>query len=413
MKNPIVLKAAFTLISGLLLTACGSSGSSTLVVPQHKAVAATSTTPVQAANSAELAAAKQAAQNAEAALAKANAELKTAQQVNSQNQSELAAAKKAVDDAKAALNKAQADLTSAKQAADKAIAEAKELGVKEYLDNQKAQAEKEAAEKEAEKAKLAQAAIKEAITGSFKGDEEKGNLPTKQNTQTFDSVHTNLVGVNPADGTATVSVNPVDNPEIQSITINGLKIDLLAHQMQTNANKKSALSELLDSDFASGKAPNGAKGWVGGWDGEYSRKMRFGVYVDENQVGHLFVNGKPSSSFILNGFINSGEAIDYKGSAIIGKDGQYTPLPNAIAGTVNFGTKKVDLSLQADADTKYNFGGTLKGNTFAGEQNGVFTQGGLYGAVDVLGGVLQINEGKYQGYHGVYGAGQEGRPYKP
>lgn len=371
MKQNMLLKSTLTVLCGLILAACGSSGSN-----HHQGrstVSSATSTVSQTASNAELTAAKAATAKAEAALAKANEELAAAKaqaEKAGATANELAAAKKAAADAEAAkktaeaaLAKANADLEAATKTTEKAIADAKKQAVEDYKKELADAAEK--AKQEAEKAKLEN--VKKAVTASFKGD-DKHFVGTQDSAQ-GDKVHTNILKINHTNGTASVETNSNTQPEITSITINGVRIALLENQIKANGSEKIALAKLESADFANGQLPEGAKGgWVGSWAGsrwgEFG-KMRFGMYTDEKNVSHLFVNGQPASESWMTRVADGGLAYNYKGSAIIGKDGQYTPLADAITGTVDFETKKVDLNLQADADTKYNFGGDIQGNTFA------------------------------------------------
>lgn len=417
MKQHIWVRGGLSLVCGLILAACGSSGggSDVSAVSRNFAVSSNSgaSSSAGANQSAALAAAQKSAAESKAELAKANEQLaaaqKAAEAASKGSAAEIAAAKQATANAEAAkktaetaLAKAQSELKTLQENQTKAVAEAEKLGY------EKAKKEQEEA---IEKAK--QEKVKAAVQAAFIGEKDDVLAGKQFNYQTLNTTVLRIDG----DGESKVEVNQQEQPAVNAITINGTRIALLSRQVAADSQAKINLVPLEAADFADGKLPEGAKGgFVGSWTGlswGAFGKMRFGVYTDEKNVAHLFVNGELPSARVLSGTHEDGLVYDYKGSAIIGKDGAYTPLPDSVSGTVNFATKKVDLTLQADADTAYKFGGDIKGNTFGGESaDGVSTRGGFYGYMDTLGGVLHINQGKYAGYNGVYGAGQEGRGRK-
>lgn len=424
MKQHIWVRGGLSLVCGLILAACGSSGggSDVSAVSRNFSVSSNSgaSSSAGANQSAALAAAQKSAAEAKAELAKANEQLaaaqKAAEAASKGSAAEIAAAKQATANAEAAkktaetaLAKAQSELKTLQENQTKAVAEAEKLGYEKAKKEQEEAIEK--AKQEAEKAK--QEKVKAAVQAAFIGEKDDVLAGKQFNYQNLNTTVLRIDG----DGESKVEVNQQEQPAVNAITINGTRIALLSRQVAANSQAKINLVPLEAADFADGKLPEGAKGgFVGSWTGlswGAFGKMRFGVYTDEKNTAHLFVNGELPSARVLNGTHEDGLVYDYKGSAIIGKDGAYTPLPDSVSGTVNFATKKVDLTLQADADTAYKFGGDIKGNTFGGESaDGVSTRGGFYGYMDTLGGVLHINQGKYAGYNGVYGAGQEGRGRK-
>lgn len=262
-----------------------------------------------------------------------------------------------------------------------------------------------AAAKEKEKEDAKQAEIKTALTSSF-GTAENGLMPTK--TEGWTNYATAVMSINHQNGTASTAINPEDNtPATKSITVNGTKIALL----ENVGSDKIALQELEKENTA---LPAGS-GWVGSQISSSSwvpfGKMRFGVYNDNAGSSHLFVTGEEASEGRMKGVEKS--VYNFKGSAVIGKDGQYQALPDSISGTVDFHEKNVDLDFAINEQNQHKITGKINGNTFAGEsETGVLTKGGFYGYADTLGGFMQINKGAYSGYNGVYGAGQDGRPVK-
>lgn len=352
--------------------------------------------------------ADEAAKKAATELDKAKNDLKTAQ---NDLQAAKTQAKTELDEAKANNDKLQQKLTKAE--ADLKAAQENKANPEEL---EKLKTDLETVKKEAETAKneldKLTNPLRQALNSSFGGKTASNASHYNSNTYQFTEVHTNIVSINHKDNKVSVSENPLPPTELNpnAIKINGTRIALLEKQV-ANGDKKLSLKALDETDFEVGKMPNGAKGWVGSLGDRANspifENMRFGVYVDENNVSHLFTHGKTTGA---NNIARFTEAYNFKGSAVIGKDGNYVARPDSIEGKVDFGKKEVDLTLKAD-DTKegeYKLGGKISGNTFAGESSsGVYTQGAFYGTGgDTLGGVLQINEGKFYGYNGVYGAGR-------
>lgn len=197
-----------------------------------------------------------------------------------------------------------------------------------------------------------------------------------------------------------VSVSANKNEKFEDFTLNGAKVLLL--ERVNDKLKYVPVRKLEADDFKSGFAPKDANnaGWVGSRFGNQSElanfgELRYGVYTDANNKTHLFVHGNPASR------VFSGE---YLGSAIIGKDGNYQGLPNAVRATVSNDLTKLDVSINTGSGS-LNFGGNITGNTFSGTQNGVETKGGFFG--EGLGGVFQVTEGTHKDKNGVFGASKK------
>ena len=218
----------------------------------------------------------------------------------------------------------------------------------------------------------------------------------------------------------------------KSFTLNNTRINLLNNSYENQFTENGiALRQMKASDFdavddngkVTGDATNSlhaskpswvgsvAKGTINHWGEESNdtgsfRNLRYGVYNDAEGNSHLFVFGLPAT---LN---RSSGTIEYAGSAIVGKDGQYEGLGNAMSATANFDTKKVDVSIKRSAGD-LRFGGDIKGNSFEGTQNNVYTKGGFYGgninATSLnsnLGGMFTVIDGAEKGVNGVYGGAQ-------
>lgn len=105
----------------------------------------------------------------------------------------------------------------------------------------------------------------------------------------------------------------------------------------------------------------------------------FGTYVDRltgNQ--YFYAQGKPTA---IAQIPTVGKA-EYKGGAVYKKDGErnYSEISEMTA-TADFANKVIDINIaqKANAVPSMNFGGKITGNSFAGEVNGIKTQGGFFG----------------------------------
>lgn len=220
----------------------------------------------------------------------------------------------------------------------------------------------------------------------------------------------------------------------KSFTLNNTRIDLLNNSYE-NQNTAGGIPvrQMKNNEFtavaADGSLSDAANplhasnpSWVGSvaegsldrWGEEGNntgsfRNLRYGVYNDAEGNSHLFVLGLPSAPF---GLSQRTGKIEYAGSAIVGKDGKYEGLANAMKATADFDNKKV--AIEIERGNKLTFGGDMKGNTFEGTQNGIYTKGGFYGFINAtstnsnLGGMFSVIEGAEKGVNGVYGGAQKG-----
>lgn len=105
----------------------------------------------------------------------------------------------------------------------------------------------------------------------------------------------------------------------------------------------------------------------------------FGTYLDRlsgNQ--YFFAQGNPTAL----AQIPTAGRVEYNGGAVYKKDGDrnYSERTEMTA-TADFGTKAIDINIKekTNAVPEMNFGGKITGNSFAGEVNGIKTQGGFFG----------------------------------
>lgn len=105
----------------------------------------------------------------------------------------------------------------------------------------------------------------------------------------------------------------------------------------------------------------------------------FGTYFDNlsgNQ--YFFAQGLPTAV----AQIPTAGTVVYNGGAVYKKDGdQYYSERTGMTATADFANKVIDINIteKANAVPGMNFGGKITGNSFAGEVNGIKTQGGFFG----------------------------------
>ena len=131
------------------------------------------------------------------------------------------------------------------------------------------------------------------------------------------------------------------------------------------------------------------------------KSSAFGAYYDTLTGNrYFFAQGLPTAVAQIP---TSGQ-VEYKGGAVYKKDGEqnYSELSDMTA-TADFATKVIDINIagKTNALPGMNFGGKISGNSFAGNANGIKTQGGFFGenAQEMTG--LFINEADQA--RGVFG----------
>lgn len=130
------------------------------------------------------------------------------------------------------------------------------------------------------------------------------------------------------------------------------------------------------------------------------KSTAFGVYVD-NYTGkqYLYVQGNPSD---VKQIPTAGKA-EYLGGAVYLKDGANNERAKMIA-TADFDKKTVAIKIDQNRNAvpEMNFGGKITGNSFAGEVNGVKTQGGFFGEnAKELSGIFTNEADKSRGVFGA------------
>ena len=109
------------------------------------------------------------------------------------------------------------------------------------------------------------------------------------------------------------------------------------------------------------------------------KSSAFGAYYDTLTGNrYFFAQGLPTAVAQIP---TSGQ-VEYKGGAVYKKDGDRSYSERTeMTATADFGTKAIDINIKekTNAVPVMNFGGKITGNSFAGEVNGIKTQGGFFG----------------------------------
>lgn len=130
------------------------------------------------------------------------------------------------------------------------------------------------------------------------------------------------------------------------------------------------------------------------------KSTAFGVHVDDNAgKQYLYVQGNPTD---VKEIPKAGKA-EYLGGAVYSKDGAYNERAKMTA-TVDFNKETVAIKIDQNGNgvPEMNFGGKITGNSFAGEVNGVKTQGGFFGEnAKELSGVFTNDADKSRGAFGA------------
>lgn len=130
------------------------------------------------------------------------------------------------------------------------------------------------------------------------------------------------------------------------------------------------------------------------------KSTAFGVYVD-NYTGkqYLYVQGNPTD---VKQIPMAGKA-EYLGGAVYLKDGANNER-SEMKATADFDTKTVAITIEKNrtAVPEMKFGGKITGNSFAGEVNGIKTQGGFFGEnAKELSGIYTNDADKSRGVFGA------------
>ncbi|RRD90521.1 transferrin-binding protein-like solute binding protein [Conchiformibius steedae] len=382
------------LCSMLALTACGSSGGGSAVA--NKPVLEQANNDNQKAE--EIAKAQEAAK-AEKERKKQEAAAKAEEERKKQE------AAKAEEERKKQEAAAKAEEERKKQeAAAKAEEERKKQEAAAKAEEERKKQEAAAkAEEERKKQEAAASDKKSPTTADVVAQLDKtfvANHKEKADFMAYRPINGAVISIN--NSTGAVSAKQPDSTELESININGQKMLLLARY----ADEGKVSRPINDSDFPDGGKTG--KGFVGSRGYGYSpdfADFRWGVYTDKG-VSTLFVQGNASS------YVPSSGKFRYSGRAVIGENGEYNQV-HGVKAVADFATKRIDVSLtppsregQATRDA-LEFGATIKGNTFSGNENGIVSKGGFYGGgAASAAGVFFATDGKHKGLNGAFGVSE-------
>ena len=139
------------------------------------------------------------------------------------------------------------------------------------------------------------------------------------------------------------------------------------------------------------------------------KSTAFGVYATDpyNPTEKMiYAQGKPTDV----AQIPTSGTIQYTGGAAYVKDGVSYARTSKMNATADFDKKVIDITINEKVNTYYNtvqvpkmnFGGKITGNSFAGEVNGIKTQGGFFGEnAKELSGIFTNEADKSRGVFGA------------
>ena len=282
------------------------------------------------------------------------------QQTDTEKSTVQEALKKAEEAAKAALANNQ-KTEAEKNAAQEALKKAEEAAKAAQASSQKTEAEKKAAEERLKKLESLQADEKAriplsdkvfgGISGEMKDTISGGTINLKKN-----------------------ELNSVLTANIRELTIrdeDGRLADI--NILRTAGEIDPESYEAYDEPY------NLRKEGQTILSNNNFQASAFGTYFDRlsgNQ--YFFAQGNPTAL----AQIPTAGRVEYNGGAVYKKDGDrnYSERTEMTA-TADFGTKAIDIKIKekTNAVPAMNFGGKITGNSFAGEVNGIKTQGGFFG----------------------------------
>ena len=308
---------------------------------------------------------------AQEALKKAEEAAKAAQANNQKTEAEKNAAQEALKKAEEAAKAAQANsqkTEAEKNAAQEALKKAEEAAKAAQANSQKTESEKNAAQeaqKEAEK-RLKQLETLQA--------NEKSRIPLSDK----------IFGGASGEMTETISggtlVGKQNSParlltrDIRDLAIideNGKIVDINILRRAGEMDPESY--EAYDDPYNLRKERQTIL------SNNNFKSSAFGTYVD-NRTGnqYFFAQGLPT---VVAQIPTAGIA-EYKGGAVYKKDGDRNFSERTeMKATADFANKVIDINImkKTNAVPEMHFGGKITANSFAGEVNGIKTQGGFFG----------------------------------
>ena len=334
---------------------------------------------------------------AQEALKKAEEAAKAAQANNQKTEAEKNAAQEALKKAEEAAKAAQASgqkTEAEKKAAQEALKKAEEAAQAAQANSQKTEAEKNAAQ---EALKKAEEAAKAAQANSQKTESEKNaaqeaqkeaekrlkQLETLQaNEKSRIPLSDKIFGGASGEMTETISggtlVGKQNSParlltrDIRDLAIideNGRIVDINILRRAGEMDPESY--EAYDDPYNLRKERQTIL------SNNNFKSSAFGTYVD-NLTGnqYFFAQGLPTAVAQIP---TTGIA-EYKGGAVYKKDNANSER-SEMKASADFANKVIDINImkKTNAVPEMHFGGKITANSFAGEVNGIKTQGGFFG----------------------------------
>ena len=336
---------------------------------------------------------------AQEALKKAEEAAKAAQANNQKTEAEKNAAQEALKKAEEAAKAAQASTQKTeaeKKAAQEALKKAEEAAKAAQANSQKTEAEKNAAQ---EALKKAEEAAKAAQANSQKTESEKNaaqeaqkeaekRLKQLETLQADEKARIPLsdkvFGGASGEMTETISggtlVGKQNSParlltrDIRDLAIideNGKIVDINILRRAGEMDPESY--EAYDDPYNLRKERQTIL------SNNNFKSSAFGTYVD-NRTGnqYFFAQGLPTAV----AQIPTAGSAEYKGGAVYKKDGDRNFSERTeMKATADFANKVIDINImkKTNAVPEMHFGGKITANSFAGEVNGIKTQGGFFG----------------------------------
>ena len=334
---------------------------------------------------------------AQEALKKAEEAAKAAQANNQKTEAEKNAAQEALKKAEEAAKAAQASTQKTeaeKKAAQEALKKAEEAAKAAQADSQKTEAEKNAAQ---EALKKAEEAAKAAQANSQKTESEKNAAQEAQKEaekrlkqlETLQAdeksripLSDKIFGGASGEMTETISggtlVGKQNSParlltrDIRDLAIIDEKGRIIDINILRRAGEMDPESyEAYDDPY------NLRKEGQTILSNSNFKSSAFGTYVD-NLTGnqYFFAQGLPTAVAQIP---TTGNA-EYKGGAVYKKDNANSER-SEMKATADFANKVIDINImkKTNAVPEMHFGGKITANSFAGEVNGIKTQGGFFG----------------------------------
>ena len=335
---------------------------------------------------------------AQEALKKAEEAAKAALANNQKTEAEKNAAQEALKKAEEAAKAAQASgqkTEAEKKAAQEALKKAEEAAQAAQANSQKTEAEKNAAQ---EALKKAEEAAKAAQANSQKTESEKN---AAQEAQKEAEKRLKQLETLQADEKARIPLSDKIFGGISGNMEDAISGGVLIGK-GNNINRPQArdIQHLAVIDNKSGKVrdveifreADGEDEWGIERHDRYNLRKEgqsilsnsnfkasaFGTYSDYLIDQYFFAQGNPTT---LAQIPTAGK-VEYNGGAVYRKDGDefYNEISEMTA-TADFAKKVIDINIKENPNAvpEMNFGGKITGNSFAGEVNGIKTQGGFFG----------------------------------